>query len=108
MTNKELRYKFDELKKEWKENTIIHSNFYLMFHDPSYQAIIALDRPVLPLLFEELQREPDWWFYAIEEITGESPEVEDMKRMLGYDLLHLTDMFLKWGKTKGLVRPIDK
>lgn len=105
MTNKELRNKFGELKKEWKENTFIHSSFYMMFNDPSYQAIIELGRPVLPLLFEELQKEPDWWFYAIEKITGENPPAD--KQMFSFDLLYLTEQYLKWGKTKGLVRPIS-
>ena len=40
---------------------------------PAYQAIIALGSPVIPLLLQDLQREPAHWFEALKAITGEDP-----------------------------------
>jgi len=38
-----------------------------------YQQIIGMGEAVVPLLLEELQREPDQWFWALEAITQENP-----------------------------------
>ena len=34
-----------------------------------YQRIIGMGLPVVPLILEELEREPDQWFWALEAIT---------------------------------------
>ena len=36
----------------------------------TYQAIIAIGRPAVPLILRELDREPGHWFVALREITG--------------------------------------
>ena len=38
-----------------------------------YQRIIGLGMPVVPLILEELNREPNQWFWALEAITGQNP-----------------------------------
>jgi hypothetical protein len=40
---------------------------------PAYQRIIEMGQPVMPLIFRELEREPDHWFWALQSITGENP-----------------------------------
>ncbi len=37
-----------------------------------YQRIIGIGWPVVPLILDELQREPDQWFWALEAITDEN------------------------------------
>jgi hypothetical protein len=39
----------------------------------SYQRIIGLGPAVLPLIFRELERETDHWFWALAAITGANP-----------------------------------
>ena len=57
----------------WKDETSAQSSIHVIAMHPSYQRIIGMGRTVLPLLFQELQREPDQWFWALHAITGEDP-----------------------------------
>ena len=62
---------------------------------PAYQQIIGMGTPALPLIFQELQREPDHWFWALGAITGENPVPEEDAG----DLDAMTDAWLSWGST---------
>ena len=78
---------FDKLKTEWKSKTRHMSNSAQMATVWSYQQIIGMGRPALPLILKELERETDHWFWALEAISGENPiaaeqagQVEDMAK----------------------------
>jgi hypothetical protein len=52
---------------------------------------------VLPIIFRELKREPDYWFWALSAITGENPvRAEDAG-----DLAKMTEVWLRWAKIHG-------
>ncbi len=38
-----------------------------------YQRIVGMGLSTVPLILEELRREPDQWFWALEAITEENP-----------------------------------
>ncbi len=38
-----------------------------------YQRIIGMGPRVVPLILEELRREPDQWFWTLEAITEQNP-----------------------------------
>jgi len=38
-----------------------------------YQRIVGMGLSAVPLILEELRREPDQWFWALEAITEENP-----------------------------------
>ena len=40
---------------------------------PAYQQIIGMCDAALPLIFAELRRNPDQWFWALKAITGADP-----------------------------------
>lgn len=40
---------------------------------PSCQRIIGMGPVVVPLILEELRREPDHWFWALEMLTEDDP-----------------------------------
>jgi hypothetical protein len=44
-----------------------------------YQRYIGFGLPVVPLIHEELQREPDQWFSALESITEQNPVPPEAK-----------------------------
>ena len=65
----------------------------------SYQRIIGMGRPALPLILKELQRETDHWFWALEAISGENPvdpaqagQIENMKQA-----------WIEWGRHRGMI-----
>jgi hypothetical protein len=68
-----LRARFQRLAAEWKERSRYFSNTAQMAMLPSYQRIIGMGWDAVPLILEELQREPDQWFWALEAITEENP-----------------------------------
>ena len=79
----------------WKDETSAQSSIHVMAMHPSYQRIIGMGRPALPLLLQELQREPNQWFWALNAITGEDPgePYED------FDLA--VERWLSWGRERG-------
>ena len=68
-----LRDRFQRLAAEWKSQARYLSNSAQMAMLPPYQRIIGMGLPAVPLILEELQREPNQWFWALEAITEENP-----------------------------------
>jgi hypothetical protein len=65
--------RFRELVRQWKEATAFTSSTNEISMDAAYQQIIGMGRDALPLIFAELRRKPDHWFWALKAITGEDP-----------------------------------
>ena len=68
-----MRERFRQLTAQWKVQSRHMSNAAQMGMLKPYQQIIGMDEAVAPLILEELQREPDQWFWALEAITQENP-----------------------------------
>ena len=68
-----LQARFRALVKQWKKDTETDSSIMRMVRHPAYQEIIGMGEPVVPLLLDELEREPDFWFAALQKITGADP-----------------------------------
>lgn len=49
------------------------------------------------LLLLALQKNPNWWFFALEQITGENPVQPD------YNFDETVEAWLQWGREKGLI-----
>jgi len=100
VNNKEsvdLERKFQRLAREWREETAHVSSMTDLVLHPKYQSIIGMGAAILPILFRELQSNPDYWFWALNAITEEDPtNPEDTG-----DLLKLTESWLKWAKENG-------
>ena len=60
---------------------------------PAYQQIIAMGNSVIPLILNELKKEPDFWFSALRALTGAEPLKETMRG----DLIAMTNAWLYWG-----------
>ena len=66
---------------------------------PAYQSIIGLGEKAVPLLLDELRRDPDHWFWALKSITRVDPvPAEDIGR-----LQRMADAWLAWGKDEGYI-----
>ena len=62
-----------------------------------YQQIIGLGQPAVPLILEELQREPDHWFWALEAITQENPVPQEARGKVR----QMAQAWIAWGKQQG-------
>ncbi len=90
--------RFRALVRKWKEDTQFLSSITDMAIHPSYQQIIGMGKDALPLLVDELRREPDHWFWALEAITGENPvPVTDRG-----NVAKMTQAWLNWAEQQGL------
>jgi hypothetical protein len=93
--------RFRRLAAEWKEKSRYLSNTAQMAMLKPYQRIIGMGMPVVPLILEELRREPDQWFWALEAITGENPVPSEAAGKVSL----MARAWLEWGAQRGLVSP---
>jgi hypothetical protein len=68
-----IENKFKKLSKEWKEETDGYSTSFHKSINSKYLQIIALGKPVLPFIFNDLKKEPNHWFIALKAITSINP-----------------------------------
>jgi hypothetical protein len=66
-----FRQVFSDLVEQWHRETGFLSNSQKIVDHPCYRTLIAMGWKVVPLIIEELEKGPDFWFDALEEITGE-------------------------------------
>lgn len=90
---------FRKLAAQWKEQSRYLSNAAQMAMLKPYQTIIGMGAPVVPLILEELQREPDQWFWALESITQENPVPPEAVGKVRA----MAQAWIEWGKQRGLV-----
>jgi hypothetical protein len=66
---------------------------------PSYQQIIGIGEPAVPLLLEELRREPDHWFWALEAITMANPVPKEASGKIR----QMAMAWIEWGIREGYI-----
>jgi hypothetical protein len=90
--------KFNLLKRQWKEETRWISNISQLIGHPAYQEIVAMGDSALPLILEDLEQEPDFWFSALRQITGAEPvQAEDSGKMQV-----MAQRWLDWARREGI------
>ena len=90
------RVEFLRLRDKWHEERGIASSLTQIVACPSYLRIIGMGKKAVPLILRELEEEgdePDFWFWALEAITGDNPvppaDIGDMRAM--------ARAWLEWG-----------
>jgi hypothetical protein len=96
-----FRQRFERLAAEWKQKSRFLSNTAQMALLPAYQRIIGMGMPAVPLILEELRREPDQWFWALEAITEANPIPPEAAGKVQ----QMADAWIDWGKRQGLYVP---
>jgi hypothetical protein len=94
-----LRERFQRLATEWKEQSRYLSNSAQMAMLKPYQRIIGMGWPAVPLILEEMRREPGQWFWALEAISEENPVPAEA---LG-NVRAMTQAWIEWGLKQGLL-----
>src|SRR6266567_2617112 len=90
---------FQRLVCEWKEKSRYLSNNAQMALLRPYQRIIGMGMPAVPLILEELRREPDQWFWALEAITGQNPVGAEAAGKVPL----MAQTWIEWGRRQGLL-----
>ena len=93
--------KFDQLVAEWNEDIKYLSSSDALIDHPAYQQIIGMGRPVLPLIFRNLEETGGHWFWALREITGEDP----VKPEEWGNIAAMTARWLAWWKSHKPLKP---
>jgi type I restriction enzyme M protein len=91
--------RFAEFAAEWKTGRRVTSSVSRMAEHPAYEKIIRMGYAVVPLILQELAREPDHWFVALNKITGENPVNGDARGKIA----EMADAWIRWGENKGYV-----
>lgn len=97
----EVRERFRRLAAEWKNQTRHLSNTAQMAVLRPYQGIIGMGLPAVPLILEELRREPDQWFCALEAITEENPVPPEAAG----NVRQMAQAWIDWGVRQGFLAP---
>ncbi len=93
----DIRDRFQQLVAEWKEQSRYLSNTAQMAMLRPYQRIIGMGQPAVRLILEELRREPDHWFWALESITDQNPVPPEA---MGKVRL-MAQAWIQWGEQQG-------
>lgn len=88
---------FNLLVAQWKQETSLFSSLDKICMHPAYQRIIGMGEKILPLIFNELERNPAHWFWALSAITGENPIQPEQRG----NLRKMTQAWLDWANSHG-------
>ena len=98
--SRSIEKKFHEWASAWKRDTGHLSVEGEIATHEAYQSIISMGAPAIPLILEDLRQEPYHWFIALDELTGESPELPEGD---WGSIDALSDAWVKWGRSKGYI-----
>lgn len=90
--------RFRRLLRTWRAATAYVSSLDEMFEHPAFASIVQMGGKVVPLIIDELRRNPDLIVGALPIITGEDPVTE---RDRG-DVYAMAVAWIEWGHRRGL------
>ena len=85
--------RFNSLVKKWKEEIAYTSSMTDIVYNTHYQQIIGMGYEALPYIMRELREDTNWYFYALQMITGFCPHIPEESRG---KLNDLTKIWLMW------------
>ena len=90
---------FENLLEAWNKDTRHHSNSSYTHTHLAYQAILAIGKPVIPLIVKDLKNDArNHWFHAIRHILGDGPEIPEEHRGR---VAIMEEIYLKWLAERG-------
>ena len=92
--------KFQILKNQWKNDIMFLSSVPKMAIHPAYQKIIGMGKDAVKLILEEMEQNPDHWFWALTAITDANPVSPEHQG----NIQKMTEDWLKWGEENGYLK----
>jgi hypothetical protein len=89
--------RFLALADEWRRSQGVTSSLTQLVMHPAYQQIIGMGKAAVPLIFRELEKNPDHWFWALKSITGVDPVSEENRG----NIRQMAKLWLEWGSKQG-------
>jgi hypothetical protein len=93
-----LEEKFATLAAQWKADIGPESTTIGIATHPAYLAIIKLGEDVIPLILQDLQKQPNHWFIALKSLANNFSPVKPED---AGNVKKMTEAWLKWGKDNG-------
>lgn len=87
--------RFTRLAAQWKKETSFLATLRKRYKHPSYKAILNMGKRVIPFILEELRRDPDRWFSALTELSGDDPAKDSI------NFYEAVDRWISWGIEHG-------
>lgn len=97
-----VKQKFEQLRRQWWEETAHLSSAEQRAIHPSYQQIIGMGPDVVPLILQSLDAEPDDWFWALHAITCEDPIPAEKRG----NMRAMADAWIDWGIPRNTRMPL--
>ena len=88
---------FKKYADRWERDTVNMSSPTTIESHADYVSIIKLGRSVIPLILERMQDRPNFWFKALELLTG----VQPVNPKNWGNIRAMTDDWLKWSERSG-------
>lgn len=92
----EIKNRFRQLADQWSNDTLNLSSITEMITHPAYLRIIGLGAPATGLLLQELESNPDYWFFALSAVTNQDPTTNDDQG----DFDEMRNKWLQWGQAR--------
>ncbi len=89
--------RFQRLVAGWREERNPYSSDPTQDATPSYLKIIGMGPPAIPLILNEMRRQPDQWFVALNALTDADPVLPE-HRGNGREMIN---DWLDWGRANG-------
>jgi len=97
LRDKGLEDKFQDLSQQWKFETGHMSIASQIAMHPAYQRIIAMGEQAIPLILEDLRKEPHHWFWALSALADCAPIIPEKDKG---NIRAMSDAWIEWGKRK--------
>lgn len=94
----DLSERFFALISEWERETGRFSSVKQKTQHPTYQAIIQMGSPAVPLILKKLTEAPAHWFQALSAITNADPVSPEERSSVAAS----AKAWLEWGKREGV------
>ena len=95
-----LEAEFQRCAAAWKRDTGHLSVAAQIAKHPSYRRIIEMGKPAIPLILNDLKKEPNHWFLALSAIASDAPKVAERDKG---KMKAASDAWIEWGKGKGYI-----
>ncbi|BDA71005.1 hypothetical protein CAL7716_051710 [Calothrix sp. PCC 7716] len=93
----EISNRFYILANQWEVEVEGISSTATMSEHPAYQEIISMGNKIVPLLLQELKKNPLYWLLALNKITGVNPIKPEQRGKVK----QMAEAWLEWGKNQG-------
>jgi hypothetical protein len=80
--------------KVWRNETGNISNVREVISHYAYRRIIEMGPAVVPFILKELERSPDFWFYALRKLTTANP----VRQEYAGNVKKMREAWLTWAK----------